>query len=426
MHLTKTGARLTTFAWSSFGATALLALSGCSTESGEPTAPFQPTATVQDIMLSIIDPSADVVWESVATIVTYEGTEERRPRTDEDWQHVRDSAVRLLEATNLLLIEGRAVAAPGILSENPDIELHPAEIEVRINADRATWNRLVGGLYDEALIMLNAVDAKDPDMLFDNGGALDRACENCHQAYWYPDAIANPPVPGPAPEVVGTPAPSAASVDTGTIRGLVSLSGKLPGNVVIRMGLDPGCTQLNADRQVVQEAVAVARDGSLANVFLQLEGTFPGTPVPTEPVVVDQRDCIFAPRVVGVRVGQPVQFTNSDPLLHTVHSLSATTNSFNVSQPFEGMVHEVRLAQEDGMLRIKCDRHRWMTEYVGIVAHPYFAVSDRSGTFSIEGVPVGTQTIQAWHEVYGTLTQTVRVEAGAVATADFTYPESTT
>ena len=127
-----------------------------------------------------------------------------------------------------------------------------------------------------------------------------------------------------------------------------------------------------------------------------------------------------------MRVGQPVEFTNSDALLHTVHSLSATTNSFNVSQPFEDMVHEVRLAKEDGMLRIKCDRHRWMTEYVGIVEHPYFAVSDRSGTFSIEGVPAGTQTIQAWHEVYGTLTQTVRVEAGAVTTVDFTYPASTT
>ena len=426
MHHTETGTRLAAFSWPTFLATTLLALAGCSTESGEPTAPFRPTATVQDIMLSIIDPSADVVWESVATIVTYEGTEDRRPRTDEDWQHVRDGAVRLLEATNLLLIEGRPVAAPGILSENPEIELHPEEIEARIKADRATWNRLVGGLYDQALIMLNAVDAKDPDMLFDNGGPLDRACENCHQAYWYPDAIANPPVPGPTPLVVGAPGPSAATVETGTIEGVVSLSGKLPGNMVIRMGVDPACARLNADRQVVQEAVAAAPDGSLANVFLQLEGTFPATPVPTEPVVVDQHDCIFTPRVVGVRVGQPVQFTNSDALLHTVHSLSATTNTFNLSQPLEGMVHEVRLAKEEGMLRIKCDRHRWMTEYVGVVTHPYFAVSDRSGTFSIEGVPVGTQTIQAWHEVYGTLTQTVRVEAGAVATADFTYPESTT
>ena len=90
------------------------------------------------------------------------------------------------------------------------------------------------------------------------------------------------------------------------------------------------------------------------------------------------------------------------------------------------MVFEVRLDEEEGMLRIKCDVHRWMTEYVGVVSHPYFAVSDRGGTFTIDQVPAGTQTIEVWHEVYGTLTQTVDVEAGAVTVADFTYPGSTT
>jgi plastocyanin len=188
------------------------------------------------------------------------------------------------------------------------------------------------------------------------------------------------------------------------------------------MGVDPGCRQLNAGKQVVEEVVVTDRDGSLANAFVQLQGAFPDVPVPSEPVVVDQQDCIFVPRVVGARVGQVVQFMNSDPVFHNVHSRSATTNSFNVGQPIEGMVYDVRLEEEPGMLRIACDRHRWMTQYVGVVAHPYFAVSDRSGTFSVEGVPPGTHTIQTWHEVYGLLTQTVRVEAGEVAMVEFTYP----
>ena len=192
------------------------------------------------------------------------------------------------------------------------------------------------------------------------------------------------------------------------------------------MGVDPRCAQLNADTQVVQESVCAARDGSLAHVFVQLEGTFPEVPIPADPVVIDQKDCVFVPRVVGARVGQLVQIKNSDPVLHNVHSLSATTNNFNVGQPMEGMVYDVRLGQEEGMLRIKCDVHRWMTEYIGVVPHPYFAVSDPSGTFTIEGVPAGTHTIQAWHEVYGTLTQTVSVEAGAVTVADFTYSGATT
>ena len=423
MHESTTRTRsIANFGWGVLVTVPLLAVvAACSTESPEPTTTFRPTATIRDIMLTMIDPSADVIWESVATIVSYDGVEDRRPRTDEEWERVRDDAIELVEATNLLLMEGRAVAAPGIRSENPGLELEPEEIQVLIEEDRATWNRMVGDLYTVSLIMLNAVNAKDADMLFDNGGPLDRACENCHQEYWYPDAIANPPIPANFP-VTDSPGARAVPAETGTIHGHVRLSGHLPGNAVIRMGVDPGCGQLNAGKQVVQEAVAADRDGSLKNVFVQLQGTFPTVPLPDEPVVVDQQDCVFVPRVVGARVGQLVEFTNSDPLLHNVHSLSATTNSFNVGQPMEGMVHDVRLEKEDGMLRITCDRHRWMTQYVGVVTHPYFAVSDRGGTFSVEGVPAGTHTIQTWHEVYGTLTQTVRVEAGEVTMAEFTYP----
>ena len=399
------------------------AFGACTTGSPDPTEAFRPTATIQDIMLSMVDPSADGIWEAVATIITYEGVEERRPRTDEDWEHLRHEAVRLVEATNLLLMEGREVAAAGVRSENPGIELHPEEIQALIAADRETWDRLVGDLYDKSLIMLQAVDAKDPDMMFDNGGPLDQACERCHQRYWYPDDAGARPTaaaPAPGPGVASTP-----SGPTGTIQGHVQLTGQLPGNAVIRMGVDPRCAQLNADTQVVQETVRAARDGSLAHVFVRLEGTFPEVPIPAEPVVIDQRDCVFVPRVVGARVGQLVQIKNSDPVLHNVHSLSATTNSFNVGQPMEGMVFDARLGEEEGMLRIKCDVHRWMTEYIGVVPHPYFAVSDLSGAFTIRDVPSGTHTIQAWHEVYGELTQAVRVETGATTAIDFRYAGET-
>lgn len=127
------------------------------------------------------------------------------------------------------------------------------------------------------------------------------------------------------------------------------------------------------------------------------------------------------PRVVGVRAGQIVRIMNSDPLLHNLNSVTTTTNSFNVGQPMQGMVYEVQLAEEDGMLRIRCDLHRWMTEYIGVVSHPHFAVTDQTGVFTIDQVPPGTHTIQVWHEEYGTLTQTVTVEADGVAVADFSY-----
>jgi cytochrome c556 len=156
----------------------------CSNDSGPE---MRPTTTIKDIMDSIVDPSADALWESVATIVTLEGTEERAPKTDEEWAAVRRHAVRLVEASNLLLIKGRHVAKPGEKSEKENIELAPEEIESLINKDRATFERLAAALHDAALPALRAIDAKNAKGLADAGEGIDVACENCHMKYWYPN-----------------------------------------------------------------------------------------------------------------------------------------------------------------------------------------------------------------------------------------------
>jgi hypothetical protein len=199
------------------------------------------------------------------------------------------------------------------------------------------------------------------------------------------------------------------------------LKGKAVGNPVIRMGIDPMCAKLNAGRRPVQETVVASLDGNLANVFVRLEGSFPSSPVPTEPVSIDQQACIYIPRVVGARVGQTLQVRNSDALLHNVHGHSTGSNVFNVAQPMAGIVTKFQLKQEEVMLRIGCDVHRWMNAFVGIVNHPYFATTGVAGTYAIANVPPGTHTIQTWHEHYGALTQKVRVTAGSTSTVDFTY-----
>src|SRR5262245_41109493 len=131
----------------------LLAAAGAASCGGprEQPSAYRPTATVKDIMLSIVDPQADVIFNSVATIVTVDGTEERQPRTDEEWAAVRRGAISLIEATNLLRVPGRQVARPGEKSENPGIELEPASIQKLIADDQATWMRLVDGLHDAAV-----------------------------------------------------------------------------------------------------------------------------------------------------------------------------------------------------------------------------------------------------------------------------------
>ena len=152
--------------------------------------PLRPTASIKDIMDSIVDPSADGIWESVATIVSAAGTEERRPRTDKDWAEQRRNAVRLVEASNLLLMEGRQVASPGDKSENPNIELEPPQIQELIDKDREAWIKLAHGLHDAAVPALKAIDSKNAEALLDSGEGIDQACENCHLKYWYPNQFA--------------------------------------------------------------------------------------------------------------------------------------------------------------------------------------------------------------------------------------------
>src|SRR5947208_4189796 len=209
--------------------------------------------------------------------------------------------------------------------------------------------------------------------------------------------------------------------NTGTIKGHVHLSGKLPGNPIIRMGMDPMCSKINAGKRILQEYVVATVDGSLANVFVRLQGNVPQTPISTQPVSIDQRGCVYAPRVVGVRAGQVLQIKNSDALMHNVHGLSGKDNSFNVGQPAAGMVYQWKAKNEEIMVHLKCDIHNWMNAYIGVVSNPYFAVSDTMGTFQIDKVPPGTYTLQAWHERFGALTKTITVKAGAATTVDFTY-----
>jgi hypothetical protein len=183
-----------TYHWLFLVGVSLLVVAACSSQPqqttttakapAEPT--LRPTSTIKDIMDSMVDPSADYLWDSVATIITKKGTDERRPRTDEDWKKVRRAAVTLIEATNLLTMDGRKVAKPGEKSENPGIELSPEAIRRVMDDDPATLVTLAHALHDAGTKALAAIDAKNADALSDAGENIDNACENCHLKYWYP------------------------------------------------------------------------------------------------------------------------------------------------------------------------------------------------------------------------------------------------
>jgi hypothetical protein len=171
----------------------LLGLAACKGPQQTPPQAQQPqplyttTATIKDLMDSVVDPGSDYIWDSVETIVSAKGVEEKFPRTDEEWKNVRRHAIMLLEATNLLQMPGRHVAKPGEKADDPKVELAPEKIEDMINKDRASFNKFATGLHDATLEAFKAIEAKDKEGLLNAGDGIDNACEKCHLQYWYPD-----------------------------------------------------------------------------------------------------------------------------------------------------------------------------------------------------------------------------------------------
>ena len=217
-----------------------------------------------------------------------------------------------------------------------------------------------------------------------------------------------------------TSTPIAAQGGTGTIVGHVHYMGPTPVNPIIRMGADPRCNKLYVGKRPTAPTFVVGADGAFANVLVNVDGSFPNTAVPTTPVVLNQKDCMYSPRVLGARIGQTLQVTNADPTDHNVHSLSKAGNDFNRTQLINGKPFDVTLKASE-LLRITCDNHTWMTAYVAIMDNPYYAVSGTDGSFTISNVPAGTQTVKAWHEVMGTQMQMVDVAAGKTTMVDFTF-----
>ena len=173
------------FAWIVLGSLVLAGSACTGTQSSAPE--LLQTATIKDIMDSMVDPSGDFVFESIAEIADESGITHKEPRTDEEWKEVRRHALVLLESANLLTMEGRKVANPGEKSENPQVELQPEEIQKLIDSDRPSFVRRARRLQDAAAMALKAIDVKDRDALFHSIESIDHACENCHLHYWYPN-----------------------------------------------------------------------------------------------------------------------------------------------------------------------------------------------------------------------------------------------
>ncbi len=224
--------------------------------------------------------------------------------------------------------------------------------------------------------------------------------------------------------LVGNGAPAAAAAvvaDAATLAGTVKFEGAGAKMAPVQMGADPYCASQHPTPQMDEEVV-IGPAGELANVIVFVKEVAGSYPTPTTPAVLDQKGCHYVPHVSAVQVGQPIEIVNSDATLHNVHAMPEVNSQFNEGQPVQGMVSTKKFDKvEPTPFRIKCDVHGWMKSYMAVLPHPYHAVSQMNGTFSIANLPPGSYTLVAWHEKYGQQEQQVTVGPKEQKQVSFTF-----
>lgn len=210
------------------------------------------------------------------------------------------------------------------------------------------------------------------------------------------------------------------SVFAASVTGKASFTGTPPAPQKIDMNADPTCAASGAT--ALTEDVVINSNGTLKNVFVYVKEGLEGqtfTPS-TEKVILDQKGCHYTPHVFGAQVNQPIEILNSDATLHNVHGMPKASKEFNLGMPIQGMKLTRKFDKPEVMVKFKCDVHPWMSAYAGILEHPYFAVTGEDGSFEIPNLPAGNYVLEAWHEKFGTQTQSITVDDTG-KTADFTF-----
>ena len=211
------------------------------------------------------------------------------------------------------------------------------------------------------------------------------------------------------------------TVTGASVRGGVRFEGKAPAAKTISMAADPSCAQQYRTPVMTQE-VMVDGKGDLQNVIVFVseglgERTFEA---PAEPVVIDQKGCMYQPHVLAVRANQKLELVNDDPTSHNIHPQPANNREWNKAEP-PGSKLEEASAREEIAIPVKCNVHPWMRGYIAVFKHPYFAVTGKDGSFDLSNLPPGTYTIKAWHEKLGTSTQTVTIGANETKEISFVF-----
>jgi plastocyanin len=232
----------------------------------------------------------------------------------------------------------------------------------------------------------------------------------------------------PEKKAVEAPKPVAIfhvdAATAGIVRGKVIYQGPKPARTVINMDSDAACQQDHAGHPVYDESLVTGKAGALANAFVYIQtGLEDKKFEPAQgPVLLNQHGCLFEPRVLGMRAGQTLDVKNSDNVSHNVHPKPTNNYDWNQQQSPGAPDLEHRFPRADVMIPVKCNVHSWMRAFIGVVDHPYFAVTGPDGAFELKNVPPGDYTLTVWQEKLGQQKQTVHLAPSATAAVNFTYP----
>ena len=146
-------------------------------------------------------------------------------------------------------------------------------------------------------------------------------------------------------------------------------------------------------------------------------------PISTAPVILDQKGCQYVPHVIAVMAGGSVEFHNSDPTMHNIHTMPAQVGneSIDISQGPRGAAVTKQFAKPELMMPVRCNNHPWMNAFLNVSATPFFAVTDADGKFSIAGLPAGEYVLGAVQEKMGEQTLNLTVKPHETSKGDFAF-----
>jgi plastocyanin len=208
-----------------------------------------------------------------------------------------------------------------------------------------------------------------------------------------------------------------------SISGTVTFAGKAPNLKPLAMDADPACAKKHS-KPVPAEMLVLGGGQTMGNIMVWVSKGLPAGktfPAPKEPVVLDQKGCVYVPHVMGIMVGQPYRILNSDGIMHNIHTLPKVNPTFNQAFPATRKEATTTFAKPEAIFQVKCDVHPWMSAFIGVFTHPFYSVTSTDGKFTISGLDPGTYEITAWHEKLGTQTASVTVAANDKKTQDFKF-----